>query len=153
MKLCLKTNVDSPPEAVWEGFDEALFLQLAPPLPRIRLLQFDGCLRGNEVRVELNFVFFKQEWISLITEQGQNETEIWFVDEGEKLPFFLRAWRHRHRILRVGSGSQIVDEIEYRSPLWLLDVLLYPSLWLQFAYRKPIYRRVFSSRTDNSTAK
>ncbi|MBD0260611.1 MAG: hypothetical protein ICV83_33250, partial [Cytophagales bacterium] len=52
-------------------------------------------------------------------------------------------WRHRHEIRQHGTGSLIVDDVSFRSPNRLLDWLLYPVMYLQFAYRKPVYRRLF----------
>ncbi len=144
MKLVLTTNVRSTPEQVWRGFDQSLFEKLAPPFPRVKLLRFDGSEKNDLVEVELNFIFFRQIWQSLIVDHGKSEEEIWFIDEGSRLPFFLRYWRHRHRLLRTATGTQIVDDIEYRTPSLLLDYFMYPMMWLQFAYRKPIYRRVFN---------
>ncbi len=143
MKLTLETRVASSPQDVWAGFNEALFVQLAPPFPRIRLLKFEGSTTGCLVEVEINFLLFRQVWQSLIVEQGETAEAIWFVDEGRQLPFFLRYWRHRHVISAENGGARILDDIEFRSPSRILDILLYPSLWLQFAYRRPIYRRVF----------
>jgi ligand-binding SRPBCC domain-containing protein len=145
MKLILSSAVRMSPQRVWDGFDRNLFEKLAPPYPRIRLLRFDGSESGDIVEVELNFGFFKQIWQSLITEHGVSEDEIWFVDEGRRLPFFLRHWRHRHRLVRTDSGTRIVDEIEYRTPFYVFDYLMFPLLWTQFFYRKPIYRRVFNN--------
>lgn len=146
MKLTLKTHVRSNPEHVWEKFDRKLFLRLAPPLPRIKLLRFDGCGKGDLVEVELNFLLFKQIWVSEIVHQKTKPNEIMFVDEGVRLPFFLKYWIHKHRIVRLDSGSQIVDDIEFRSGYRIVDWLLWPVMWLQFAYRKPIYRWTFRKR-------
>ena len=146
MKLKLTTRVEQPPQQVWAGFNEQLFKELAPPFPKIKLLRFDGSTTGDIVEVELNLVLFKQIWQSLIVDHGQDGSSVWFVDEGKRLPFFLRSWRHHHLIEADGSGSTITDDIEFRSPNLLLDYLLLPSLWLQFAYRKPVYRRVFKLR-------
>lgn len=143
MKLTLKTRVRSSPEVVWPKFDRALFLRLAPPFPRIKLLRFDGCRPGDLIEVQLNFLLFKQTWISEIVEQRSKPDEISFVDEGVRLPFFLQRWLHRHRIVRRGSGSEIIDEIEFSSGRRVLDWFLFPAMWLQFAYRKPIYWRAF----------
>lgn len=143
MKLKLVTHVSQPPQRVWQGFDERLFNKLAPPFPRAKLLRFDGSTTGDVVEVELQFGLFKQRWQSLIVEHGQDSQAFWFVDEGKQLPFFLKSWRHRHVIEAAGSGSNIVDDIEYRSPYFALDYMLWPAMWLQFAYRKPIYRREF----------
>ncbi len=158
MKLLLKTDVKLPPDHVWAKFDEQLFKKLAPPFPRIRLLRFDGSTTGCTVEVELNFLLFRQIWQSEIVEHGATEEEVWFVDRGSKLPFFLKFWLHRHRLLRtsnasnVGSqnsgrpviGTQIVDDIEYQTGSVILDYLMYPLMWAQFAYRKPVYRRAFN---------
>ena len=80
----------------------------------------------------------------MITEDGANESECYFVDEGTQLPFFLKKWRHRHRILKTDAdASIIVDEIDYTTPFWLLDYLIYPMMYLQFYMRKPVYKRYF----------
>lgn len=127
-------------------FDEALFRQLAPPGIRVELLRFDGSETGHRVHIRLYLPLFPaQDWISDIVEHGSNETESWFVDQGVTLPWFLSYWRHRHVVRLVGGGSEIVDDIEFRGPAWLPDLLLAPVLWAQFAWRKPIYRRVFGA--------
>lgn len=145
MKLRIQTHVSQPYQVVWQGFNEELFRKLSPPFPPVRVVRFDGCLAGDMVVLELNFLLFKQQWISCITEQQSSESEIYFVDEGTKLPFFLRFWRHRHRIIHQEAGGTIIsDEIEFKTPLWITDYLMYPLLWAQFAYRKPIYKKAFA---------
>lgn len=144
MRILLKTYVEQPPEEVFEGFDQNLFLKLKPPGVSLKLLRFDGSQKGDIVKMQLNFGLFKQEWTSTITDSGKSEEEIFFVDEaeGKALPFFLKEWKHQHRLLRQGAGTLIVDDIYYKAPLGM-NLLLYPALWMQFAYRKPIYRREF----------
>ncbi|AXE19810.1 hypothetical protein DR864_19715 [Runella rosea] len=144
MKLILRTPVQQSYLQVWKGFDETLFRRLSPPFPPVRVVRFDGCLKGNTVELELNFFLFKQLWTSKITEQQGNAEEVFFIDEGVKLPFFLSYWRHRHRIIKDGEHTIIADEIEFRTPSVLTDYLFYPLLYGQFLYRKPIYRKVFS---------
>ncbi|MCP1383266.1 SRPBCC family protein [Runella salmonicolor] len=144
MKLILKTTVQQSYLQVWRGFDETLFRRLSPPFPPVRVVRFDGCLKGNTVELELSFFLFKQRWTSKITEQQGNAEEVFFIDEGVKLPFFLSYWRHRHRIIKDGEHTIIADEIEFRTPSILTDYLFYPLLYGQFLYRKPIYRKVFS---------
>lgn len=150
MHLLIKTRVEQPLSTVWAGFDRALFDQLSPPFPPVEVVRFDGCLQGDVVHLQLNFLLFRQDWVSLIVEQQTADNEIFFVDEGTRLPFFLRFWRHRHRLIQSSDGSNqtvIADEITFRTPFLLTDYLIYPLMWLQFAYRKPIYRRVFSRRS------
>lgn len=128
-----------------EAFDEALFRRLAPPFPRLRLLRFDGSQPGDEVAVELLTGFRRFRWTSRITERQATDREAWFVDEGMELPPPLRSWRHRHLVTSRGENlATIHDIIDYGTGSRFLDLLLYPLLWAQFAYRKPIYRRVFS---------
>ena len=145
MHLRLQTPVRQPLAQVWAGFDRKLFDQLAPPFPPVDVVRFDGCLTGDVVHLRLNFIVFKQDWISDIVDQQTTLDEIFFVDEGTKLPFFLRYWQHRHRLVRdtQTGGTLVIDDITFRTPTLLTDYLFYPLLWLQFAYRKPIYKRVF----------
>lgn len=146
MHLTLRTPVSASPETVWAGFDRALFERLAPPFPPVDVVRFDGCQKGDVVHLRLNFLLFKQDWVSDITDQQRSDDEIYFVDEGTKLPFFLTYWHHRHGLQRSGTGTVIVDAITYRTPTRLTDWLFWPLLWAQFAYRKPIYRRIFGKR-------
>lgn len=145
MRLLLSTRVTaSDPARVLAAFDEQLFRALAPPFPRLRVVRFDGSRPGDLVAVELDWLLVRQTWTSLITEAAASPDEAYFVDEGQQLPWPFRAWRHRHiaRALPTG-GVEIRDDIVYSTGFRLFDAILYPVMWLQFAYRKPIYRRVF----------
>ncbi len=143
MKIKVETIVQQDFKSVQKGFTKDLFVELTPPFPPVKLMRFDGCQKDDVVALELNFIFFKQQWISLIVEDGLNEEEFYFIDFGTKLPFFLKYWKHHHRIIKNGKGAKIVDDITFKSPLPWLDVLLWPVLWLQFLYRKPIYKKIF----------
>ena len=147
MRIKITTTVEQNQDAVFRQFDETLFLKLAPPGLKVDLLRFDGCKKGDIVQLQLDFLFFKQVWTSYITESGKGEQECFFVDasDGKDLPFFLRKWQHRHRIVKTDTGTKIIDDIKYRAPLGL-NLLLYPALWLQFAWRKPIYKRFFKNK-------
>ncbi|MHA7130560.1 SRPBCC family protein [Algoriphagus namhaensis] len=143
MKLTISTPVEQDYLQVKAGFNETLFVKLSPPFPPVKLLRFDGSTTGDLVSLELNFLLFKQKWTSEIVEDSLDEQEFYFIDEGVQLPFFLKKWRHKHRILKAGSGTVILDEIDYEAPFFLLTWLLYPAMLLQFAYRKPIYKKLF----------
>ncbi len=146
MRIKLSTTVNRPYLEVKAAFTEDLFMSLNPPFPPVKLLRFDGCTTNDVVSLELNFIFFKQQWVSLITEDLTDSQQFMFVDEGTKLPFFLRQWRHRHQIVKAGNQCVIVDDIQYKAPNWLLGALLYPALFLQFLYRKPIYKRLLGKK-------
>lgn len=143
MKLVIQTPVEQPYLAVKAGFGESLFERLSPPFPPVRLLAFEGSKEGDYVSLELDFIFFRQRWVSKVVEDLTTEEEFYFIDEGVELPFFLKKWRHKHRVIAVNSGSLIRDEIDFEAPFRGVNFLLFPVFWAQFAYRKPIYRRYF----------
>ena len=145
MHVTLRTAVSQPPAVVMAGFTRELFVALAPPFPRLRLLRFDGCHSGDRVEIELDTLVKRLSWTSLIVDDGtQPDGTHFFVDEGQVLPPPLHFWRHRH-LIQPGpnGGSVIVDALEYRTASRLLDALIYPAMWAQFAWRRPIYRRWF----------
>ena len=146
MHLTLRTAVARPPTAVLAGFTRELFVALAPPFPRLTVRRFDGCRRGDRVEIELDTLLGRLPWTSLITDDGVTpDGTHFFVDEGQLLPPPLRYWRHRH-LIEPGpaGGSIIVDDLEYRTASPALDALLFPAMWAQFAWRRPIYRRWFA---------
>lgn len=145
MHVLLRTAVVQPPAAVMAGFTRELFVALAPPFPQLTVKRFDGCCRGDRVEIELNTLVARLPWTALITDHGvQADGTHFFVDTGQVLPPPLRFWRHRH-LIEPGpdGGSVIVDDLEYRTASPALDALLYPAMWAQFAWRRPIYRRWF----------
>ncbi len=144
MRIKITTPVRQPYKQVARGFDKKLFTSLNPPFPPVKLLRFDGSTRGDEVHLQLNFLLFTQVWKSLITENAENEEEIYFIDKGIQLPFFLSYWQHTHRIKRVGPHTHIIDDISFRTPFLLFDLLMYPVMYLQFLYRKPLYKKYFA---------
>jgi len=143
MKIRIQTKVNQSYHQVFEGFNEDLFLALKPPLLPLKLLKFDGCKTGDEVHIQLGAGFLTQRWDALIIEDAASDEEYYFIDKGVQLPFFLKTWQHRHRILKADEGAYIVDDIDYQTPFWLLDYLMYPVMYLQFYARKPVYKRVF----------
>ena len=144
MNIRISTLVNEDYRRVFAQFNRDLFVRLSPPFPPVRLLRFDGSRVNDEVHLELNFLVRKEKWISVITDQQADAEEIYFVDEGRQLPFFFESWRHKHRIIRRGSQSLIVDDITFQCKWKLLNYIMLPFLYLQFLYRKPIYKRFFN---------
>jgi ligand-binding SRPBCC domain-containing protein len=144
MKIILATNVSTSYQQVFEGFDLKLFKALKPPLTGLEVKRFDGCSKGDEVHLEVSILGQKKKWVSLITEDQQNEQEIYFIDEGRVLPPPLAFWKHKHRIIRrTQDKSTIIDEIEFRTHSKVMDAIIYPALYAQFRLRKPVYRKFF----------
>ncbi len=146
MHILIKTLVKGNYLKIIKRFDRELFETLSPPGAQIKLVRFDGSKTGDIVHLQLKLMgLIKQDWISEITSDGQDDQKAFFIDEGKQLPFFLTSWKHRHVVENKNDHSEIIDDIHFKTPSWLTDVLLYPVLYLQFVYRKPVYRKIFGS--------
>lgn len=146
MRLHFETNVKQSPQQVFAGFDQKLFEALNPPAVKVEVVHFGGCRTGDEVKLLIHMPLFgKQKWVSYIYDDWQAAHEIGFVDRGTKLPFFLTGWKHTHIIRDNGKGgSLVIDSIECHFKNKVLRVLLGPAMYLQFAWRKPVYKRFFN---------
>jgi len=143
MQIRVATQVAQPLQQVKDGFTQELFLKLNPPFPKVKLLRFDGCKKGDFVELELNFLLAKQKWVSEITFDNETPDRFEFIDEGMALPFPFSYWKHHHILIASEYGCEVIDQIDYKAGNKFLSVLLYPLLLLQFIYRKPVYKKVF----------
>lgn len=144
MEIRISTLVKGNYLEVLQQFDQELLEKLTPPGLQIKLLQYDGSKRGDIVHIRIFILgFIMQEWVSEITDTGRDKRHAFFIDEGKTLPTFLRSWKHAHIVENHQENSKIIDKIEFRTPFKLLDWAIFPLLYLQFAYRKPIYKKVF----------
>jgi len=126
-----------------ERFDLDLFEALKPKVGKMVVKEFTGSKKGD--RVHIQFLSpIRTEWIALITDDGVNEEEAYFIDEGHKLPWPLSYWKHKHIVRKIDEDScLIVDYITYEAGSGLISFLLYPAMWLGFAPRAGIYRKYF----------
>lgn len=145
MIIYLETYVHRSSDVVIRNFNKDLFNALNPPFPPVKVKEFGGSSVGEKLHLEFNFIFFKQDWVGEITESYREEDDSFmtFTDEGKKLPFFLKSWKHKHTVKSSGEGALIIDHIHYRTPFLLFDYLMYPFMYLQFLYRNPMYKRYF----------
>ncbi|MEN0004196.1 MAG: hypothetical protein AAF798_08635 [Bacteroidota bacterium] len=143
MRIVIKSPVKGNYREVMERFDRDLFEALAPPFPKIEIVEFTGSKKGD--RVHIRFLGpISAEWVSVITEDGVDDKAAYFVDEGKELPFPLRYWRHRHIVEKVDEDSSIIiDDITFEGPNTLVSWLMYPGIFMQFYPRKRVYRRYF----------
>lgn len=143
MNLILKTKVNGNYKDIINKFDLDLFEALAPPGPKIEIVKFTGSKKGD--RVHIRFLSpIKTEWISDITADEINESEAFFIDEGVKLPFPLKHWKHKHIVRKIDeNNSEIIDDITYKGANGLLTLLMYPAMFIGFFPRKRIYQNIF----------
>lgn len=145
MKIILKTKVNGYYLDVIGKFDLSLFEALKPPLAKMEIVDFTGSKKGDKVHIKF-IAPIKSEWISLITEDGQDDKRAYFVDEGHLLPFPLKKWKHRHIVEKIDDNNAfIIDDISYSASNFILDLFLYPVMYLSFFPRKRIYRRYFAN--------
>jgi ligand-binding SRPBCC domain-containing protein len=145
LSYSISTPIQAPISHVKELFTADLLLRLSPPFPRVSLQRFDGCKKEDNVILEINLVFTKVTWSSLITEDKLTADEWYFIDEGVKMPFALKYWKHKHRVKKINEKScEIIDEISFDTRNEFLNYLLFPFLWGMIFYRKPFYRKYLS---------
>ncbi|HSJ67840.1 MAG TPA: hypothetical protein VK921_09200 [Anditalea sp.] len=147
MKISISTLVDQDFLSVKNEFNAQLLKRLSPPFPKVTIKRFDGISTSDKVSMELDFLFFKQMWDGDIIDHLQTDEEFYFIDIGTKLPFFLKSWQHKHRLIKHGDRTVIVDEIDYKSTNKLMTLIFYPVMIGQFLYRKPIYKKYFSKKS------
>jgi ligand-binding SRPBCC domain-containing protein len=107
---------------------------------------FTGSKKGD--KVHLRFLSpIKAEWISEITEDGENEKEAYFIDEGVKLPFPLSSWKHKHVVRKITENSSyIIDDMTFEGINSFFTLFLYPALYIAFYPRKSIYKSYFKAK-------
>jgi ligand-binding SRPBCC domain-containing protein len=144
MKIVLRTKVDGHYQAVMAKFDIDLFKALEPKFGKMEIVEFTGSKKGD--RVHIKFLSpIKADWVSNITEHGDDGNKAYFIDEGKVLPPGLKKWKHKHIVSRISeSESEIIDDIYYEGWNPVVSILMYPILWLSFYPRKNIYRKYFS---------
>ena len=141
MNITLRSKVDASLKTVHQGFDANLFTYLLPP--GAQLIAFGGSTKGDIVHLKLSLA---GEWISEITEDGHSPDQFYFIDEGRKVPFPLKKWKHKHILHRSGNGTIVEDNMTFSTSNGLLDVLIYPFLYLAFLPRTWQYRQYFSKK-------
>jgi ligand-binding SRPBCC domain-containing protein len=143
MHFEVRTKVGGHYRQVFAKFDQDLLLKLVMPGMKLQLLHFDYPPKvGGKIHIRVTiFGMIKQEWKNDFTSYTINENECAFVDEGRQMPWPLKQWRHNHRVVKIQDGTEIVDDVTFATSNKLLDVLMFPVVWMQFRYRRPIYRR------------
>lgn len=114
MKIEIVNPVQRNYQEVFDGFSAELFEYLAPK-GQLKLLRFDGCGKGDVIDIQF-LKPIKARWISEVVKFHKSEEEIYFIDEGRKLPFGLVYWQHQHIIRKTGHDScDIIEKIEYQT--------------------------------------
>lgn len=139
-----QTKVKGEPKDIFDQFDQRLFEFLNPALFGVEVLFYQGQNTGDQFSLKLPL--FGQLWEGRITDHHVDENECYFIDQGEKLPFPLKKWRHKHLIKAATSGeSLIIDQVEFEGS-FLFKPLIYVAFYIMFLNRKPKYREYFKGK-------
>ena len=143
MRIVLRSKVSTPFESVARDFGAELFRFLLPPKFVATLVAYEGSVPGSKVHIRFKLPF-PSEWISIIKSEDKTEDRYVFVDEGEKLPFPLKKWKHIHSVLKRDENiTEIIDDMSFSTGSGFLDFLIYPFLYLAFYPRKKQYKKYF----------
>ena len=146
MNIRLRTKVNGNYKNIMRQFDRKLFEALKPSHADMEIIQFTGSEKGDKVHLRFHSPI-KADWISHITDHGENEAESFFIDEGVKLPFPLFYWQHKHIVRKItNSTSYIIDDITFKGSNVFLSFLLYPAIYIGFYPRKENYRKYFNAK-------
>ena len=140
MNITLRSKVTGELTAIYTRFDDRLFRYLLPP--GAQLIEFGGSKKGDIVHLKLPLA---GEWISEITESGTSEDTCYFIDEGRKLPFPIKVWRHKHILHRAGNNTIVEDNMNFSTGNIFTDILFYPVLFFSFLPRLWQYNRYFNT--------
>ena len=147
MNIKFKTKVKGNYREVMSRFDKNLFEALKPKHADMEIVEFTGSRKGDRVHLRFHMPW-KTEWVSLITEHGNDENKAYFVDEGIQLPQGLSFWRHKHIVEKLTDDSSfIIDDITFKGSNFIMSTLLYPGIYLAFLPRKKVYKEYFNSIT------
>lgn len=147
----IQTPIAASMEHVWAQFDKSLLLKISPPFPKVNIRRFDGCLKGDEVELEINLFGLQILWTSHITESAETPEKIYFIDEGRIVPFGIHTWKHVHSIIATGKDTCLVEDfVTYQTKFTILDYLLFPMLWGMMVYRKPFYQKYLTDETKSN---
>ncbi len=137
----IETTVAMPAEQVWQHFNRELFEHLKPGWMSLLIVRFDGCRTGDEFVLKIGPL--RQIWHGKVSQHFESDSIWFFIDEGIRLPFPLRVWKHKHQIQDLNDHTLIIDDISFSTGFVLADFVLALILRLMFSSRSKTYRRLF----------
>ena len=137
-KLSTSVTLSLAVEETFAFFADASNLEkITPPELGFQILtpQPIEITQGTEINYRLRLYGVPLDWSSRITHWNPPHR---FIDEQIQGPYKL--WVHNHRFYEHHEGTEIVDEVWYKLPLWPVGEFAYPLVAAQlsriFRYRK-----------------
>ena len=116
---------------------------------KIQKMSTSAMGEGTQIQYSLKVFGVPMQWGAKIFSFNPKAS---FIDVQEKGPFAL--WHHEHRLIPMGSGVLIVDEIHWRPPLYPFSILVIPlikrELRKQFSFRKRKLTKLLTNAEDEN---
>lgn len=146
MHLKFENTVLFQYEFVVSQIGREMFVALNPPWSTMELLQFDGTKVSDEVHLDLKLGFTSVPWVSKIVQSVLTDKEFNFIDIGVKMLPGMKSWHHHHIFRKVDENKTlIIDDVNFKSGNYFLDLFYRNIIMLQFYYRKYAYSNFLKS--------
>jgi len=119
-----KTEIAKPKSEVWSFFQTNKNLAAITAFPKINILGDVDVFEGASVHLQLDFFVIKLHWQGKITKVVH---EAYFIDEGERLPFPFKSWKHVHAFKKISDNeTKMIDRVEYEAyvPPFIANLVL-----------------------------
>jgi ligand-binding SRPBCC domain-containing protein len=134
-----ETVVDESLPEVWQFFQSTENLAQMTRMPKIAVLGDSDVYEGAKVYLRLNLLLLNFYWKGRISEKVD---EVYFIDEGERLPWPIRSWQHVHTFKALPRNqTQMIDRVSVRS--FLPPRIMTIGLTMMFSNREKYLRRYF----------
>ncbi|MBN2694855.1 hypothetical protein JXR93_09355 [bacterium] len=111
MKIEIKHKISGDLKAQFKKMNKELFMFLNPRFIPLKIDVFEEISKNSIFRLKV--MFFR--WDGVISEYVIDDNESYFVDEGVKLPFPLKKWRHKHILKKIDNELFLIEDVEVDS--------------------------------------
>jgi len=137
-----KVTIDKPLEAVKAAFldnDCKLMNKLLPF--GCGILKFKGIRRRAIISVYT--WFFKTYHFKIVMCNSTDALYYFHIINENDLPFGIKLWTNRYKIVKTKTGCEIINAVEYTSKNSVLDRILSVFINMMFIMRKLKYKLFF----------
>lgn len=141
----VKQYIPKDVDSVFSFFSDAKNLEhITPPFLNFRMTHMStkAIHKGTLIDYKLKLKGIPLKWRTLISDWNPPHN---FVDTQLSGPY--RLWHHTHRFERLGNGTLLSDEIQYKLPLGFLGQMMASSLVQSdveeiFKYRREVIQKM-----------
>ena len=124
---------------VIRSFHNHNFIEFLILLQPVKINSWKGIDTGQ--KASFSFWFFGWRQMSVVHENYKvSRGYLQFEDIGDKLPFGILNWKHKHIIKAHKEGALIIDEVWFEKDSKFLTIMLAPLMLFPIFIRKLTYR-------------